>query len=83
MPFFFFLTGILYQIKRVELSDGSFIYCLWISRDPEELGEGTKTCHFGSSLTIASSAHLTADLSLGKVNRQTDGRGEVTEIDRL
>ena len=62
--------GILYQIKRVDLSDGSFIYCLWISRDPQEPGEGTRPCHFGSSLTIASSANLTADLSLGKVSHE-------------
>lgn len=30
------------QIKRVELKDGQILFCLWISRDPEDEGEGVQ-----------------------------------------
>ncbi|XP_050395155.1 PAS domain-containing serine/threonine-protein kinase [Patella vulgata] len=61
--------GIMFQVKKVELGDGSHIFCMWISRDPEEPGEGGRSY---ASLTLASSFNSTLDqslagLSLGEV----------------
>lgn len=33
--------AIVYQIKKLELDDGQSIYCLWVSRDPDEPSSGT------------------------------------------
>lgn len=60
----FQITDVLYQIRRVLLEDDSFMYCLWIARDPEEPAEGGR--RFGT-LTLASSHSETIDKSLGEV----------------
>uniref|UniRef100_T1JIH4 Protein kinase domain-containing protein n=1 Tax=Strigamia maritima TaxID=126957 RepID=T1JIH4_STRMM len=61
--------SIIYQIKRVNLDDGDTLYCVWVSRDPEEPAEGGR----GNNLTFASSVNSTLDasassLSLGQVS---------------
>ncbi|XP_046565459.1 PAS domain-containing serine/threonine-protein kinase-like [Haliotis rubra] len=59
--------GIIFQLKRVELNDGQFVYCMWTSRDPEEPGEGGRSY---ASLTLASSLNSTLDksnMSLGEL----------------
>ncbi|XP_071112685.1 PAS domain-containing serine/threonine-protein kinase-like isoform X1 [Haliotis cracherodii] len=59
--------GIIFQLKRVELDDGQFVYCMWTSRDPEEPGEGGRSY---ASLTLASSLNSTLDksnMSLGEL----------------
>ena len=40
------------QVKKIELNDGRVLYCAWISRDPEEEGEGGRSM---SSFALASS----------------------------
>ncbi|XP_041361315.1 PAS domain-containing serine/threonine-protein kinase-like [Gigantopelta aegis] len=58
---------IIFQVKPVELEDGSIMYCMWISRDPEEPGEGGRSF---ANLTLASSLNSTLDkssVSLGEL----------------
>ncbi|KAL9963207.1 hypothetical protein ACROYT_G032385 [Oculina patagonica] len=43
-------------IKKIELNDGRVLYCAWISRDPEEEGEGGRST---SSFALASSFNTT------------------------
>ena len=68
-------AGIVYQIKQVTLSDGSCVYPLWVSRDPEDPGEGGRSY---ANLTFASSFNSTynqsmllQDQSLGAVSTNT------------
>ncbi|XP_038051994.1 uncharacterized protein LOC119724824 isoform X2 [Patiria miniata] len=61
--------GIIFQIKCVELDDNRTLYCMWISRDPSDPGEGGRCT---SNLTLASSFSSTFNasisaLSLGEV----------------
>ena len=37
------------QIKKVELKDGQVLFCIWISRDPEDEGEIGVQANLGSS----------------------------------
>ncbi|XP_042895540.1 PAS domain-containing serine/threonine-protein kinase isoform X3 [Parasteatoda tepidariorum] len=48
-----------YCVKKVILDTGKFLYCIWVSRDPEEIKEGspvnkTNSSHFESSGTSQS-----------------------------
>ena len=58
----------MFQIKRILLDDGNEVYCMWVSRDPEELAEMGGSY---ANLTLASSLNSTADpsfnFSLGEV----------------
>ncbi|ESO85347.1 hypothetical protein LOTGIDRAFT_130545, partial [Lottia gigantea] len=63
-----------FQIKRVELGDGSSMFCMWISRDPHEPGEGGRSC---ASLTLASSFNSTIDQSLASLSL-----GEVRTLEK-
>ncbi len=45
----------------MQLSDGSKVYCLWLSRDPEDVGEGGRSY---ANITLASSFNSTADRSM-------------------
>ena len=40
----------------MRLADGQAVYCVWISRDPEDPGEGGRSC---ANLTLASSLNST------------------------
>ncbi|XP_071854888.1 PAS domain-containing serine/threonine-protein kinase-like isoform X2 [Apostichopus japonicus] len=60
------LLGILFQIKRVELQDGSCLYCMWMSRDPSDPGEGGRPT---SSMAFASTINSTGNLSAGNNNK--------------
>ena len=66
-----FVLGVVYQIKQVTLADGSRVYPLWLSRDPEDPGEGGRSY---ANLTFASSFNSTFnqsalnDQSLGAVS---------------
>ena len=63
------LVGIVFQIKRVQLDDGNEVYCMWVSRDPEEPAEYGRSY---ANLTLASSLNSTMDhsnYSLGEVSR--------------
>lgn len=51
------------QIKKIELNDGRVLYCAWISRDPEEEGEGGRST---SSFALASSFNNT-DFSVASI----------------
>ena len=62
---FYFFPDILYQIRRVSLEDKSYMYCLWIAKDPEDC---TATSRLGT-LTLANSNAETLDDSLGEVNK--------------
>ncbi|XP_022242516.1 PAS domain-containing serine/threonine-protein kinase-like [Limulus polyphemus] len=53
--------AIVYQIKKVDLDDGQTLYCLWVSRDPEEVGEGGRQFH---SFNLASSFNSTLGVGL-------------------
>ena len=46
-------------MKKIELNDGRVLYCAWISRDPEEEGEGGRSM---SSFALASSFNSTSPL---------------------
>lgn len=54
----------LFQIKRVSFKDGSCLFCIWLSRDQDEEGEGLKQT--GSQLW-ARSFDSTIDASSGNV----------------
>lgn len=63
MAFFYFfkITYPIYkpQIKRIELHDGQVVFCLWVSRDPDDEREGgdrdllssLNSSSFGASLS--------------------------------
>jgi hypothetical protein len=60
--------GIVFQVKRVQLDDGQEVYCMWVSRDPEEPAECVRSY---ANLTLASSLNSTVDqsnYSLGEVS---------------
>nr|XP_011431433.3 PAS domain-containing serine/threonine-protein kinase isoform X1 [Crassostrea gigas] len=52
--------GIIFQLKRVTLEDGSVRYCMWVSRDPEEPAEGGRSF---ANLTLATTLNSTMDCS--------------------
>ncbi|XP_077990691.1 PAS domain-containing serine/threonine-protein kinase-like [Glandiceps talaboti] len=63
--------GVIFQIKQVDLDDGNVLYCCWITRDPADMGEGSKST---ASFTLASSINSTIDqsaISLGEAITQT------------
>ena len=60
-----FSSDIVYRVRGVALSCGRLVYCVWVSRDPEEMGEGGRHC--GGNLTLTSSLNSTVDNSLGQV----------------
>jgi PAS domain-containing serine/threonine kinase len=60
-----FPADIVYRVRGVMLSCGKLVYCVWVSRDPEEMGEGGRYC--GGNLTLTSSFNSTVDNSLGQV----------------
>lgn len=66
------LAGIIFQLKRVTLEDGSVRYCMWVSRDPEEPAEGGRSF---ANLTLATTLNSTMDcsgnFSLGDVRTAT------------
>ncbi|XP_064596713.1 PAS domain-containing serine/threonine-protein kinase-like [Liolophura sinensis] len=58
--------GISFQLKRVDLEGGNFLYAMWLSRDPREPGEGGRSF---ANLTLASSLNSTMEtgsFSLGE-----------------
>ena len=61
----FSFIDIVYRVRGVALSCGRLVYCVWVSRDPEEMGEGGRYC--GGNLTLTSSFNSTVDNSLGQV----------------
>ncbi|XP_068085180.1 PAS domain-containing serine/threonine-protein kinase [Anabrus simplex] len=58
---------VLYRVRGIILSSGRTVYCVWVSRDPEELGEGGRNC--AGNLTLTSSFNSTVDNSLGQAIR--------------
>lgn len=44
--------GVILQSKKIELADGYVVNCLWISQDPEQLGEAAREM---LNLTLTSS----------------------------
>ncbi|XP_021379367.1 PAS domain-containing serine/threonine-protein kinase-like isoform X2 [Mizuhopecten yessoensis] len=66
--------GIIFQVKRVQMEGGQFVYCLWVSRDPEDHPD---TSHSYTNLTLASSFNSTMDRSVGEC--LTDSRLEERE----
>ena len=34
---------VFFQIKRVELKDGQVLFCVWITRDPEDEGDNVQS----------------------------------------
>lgn len=60
-----FPSDIVYRVRGMALSCGRLVYCVWVSRDPEEMGEGGRYC--GGNLTLTSSFNSTVDNSLGQV----------------
>lgn len=76
--------GVIFQVKKVELEDGTLTYCMWVSRDPEDAPEYGKSF---SNLTLASSFNSTMDksnvsigeLSVDKNDNEEKGEGEENE----
>lgn len=67
-------TGILFEVKRVELQDPAILFCVWVVKDllQSQKEAAAKTQLLLSSL--ASSTQSTADLSmhsLGEVRNST------------
>ena len=54
------ILGVIFQVKKVELEDGTMTYCMWVSRDPEDAPEYGKSF---TNLTLASSFNSTVDKS--------------------
>ncbi|CAG2221735.1 PAS domain-containing serine/threonine-protein kinase [Mytilus edulis] len=52
--------GVIFQVKKVELDDGTSTYCMWVSRDPEDAPEYGKSF---ANLTLASTFNSTMDKS--------------------
>lgn len=52
--------GVVFQIRRVTLTDGSEMLLLWLSRDPEDMCEASRS---HGNLTLASSINSTLDQS--------------------
>ncbi|XP_071804345.1 PAS domain-containing serine/threonine-protein kinase-like isoform X2 [Asterias amurensis] len=57
--------GIIFQIKIVQLEDDAVLYCMWMSRDPSDPGEGGRCT---SNLTLASSFSSTFNASVTGVS---------------
>ncbi|XP_069106167.1 PAS domain-containing serine/threonine-protein kinase-like [Argopecten irradians] len=66
--------GIIFQVKRVQMEGGEYVYCLWVSRDP---GDQPDPLHSFTNLTLASSLNSTMDQSVGEC--LTDSRLEERE----
>ena len=62
---FYNIAGILYQIRKITLEDGSFMYCLWIAKDLEEQDLGSR---FGTLTLASKDSSSTLDKSLGEVS---------------
>ena len=87
--------GIIYQLKRVKLEDGKFVFCLWVSRDPEDpYSKGVSYNNFtiASSLdssfgksqnTSQSISHTSQSISHGTSSLEDSafGTGDVSMID--
>jgi len=66
--------NILYQIRRVSLEDKSFMYCLWIAKDPDDYSAASRL----GTLTLESSNAETKDDSLGEsIRRAVEKRNEM------
>ena len=78
MPFeiFFCHPGIIFQIKIVQLEDDAVLYCMWMSRDPSDPGEGGRCT---SNLTLASSFSSTFNASVTGVSLGEVGLTRVVE----
>ena len=62
-------AGVVFQLRRVTLTDGSEMLLLWLSRDPED---GCDASRSHGNLTLASSFNSTLDQSqhsLGEVRK--------------
>ncbi|XP_076325891.1 PAS domain-containing serine/threonine-protein kinase-like isoform X2 [Tachypleus tridentatus] len=57
--------AVIYNIRRVDLDD-EVLYCLWVSRDPEEEAEGGRPYQF---LTLASSLNSTLEIESSVVSK--------------
>ena len=57
---FYNWTGVIYQIRRVELADGQTVFCMWLSRDPNETNMAERSM---ANLTLASSFNSTHNAS--------------------
>ncbi len=53
-------SGIVYQLRRVELDSGQVLYCLWVSRDPEDQGDYGRSF---ANVTMATSFNSTMGMS--------------------
>ncbi len=59
------LSGVVYQLRRIELADGQMLFSMWVSRDPEDMGEANK---YAANFTLASSLNSTMDVSSFMIN---------------
>lgn len=66
-------SDITYQVRKVCLATGKMVYCVWVTRDSDELEAGKNCC----SVTLASSVNSTVDNSLGQVGCLTAFYGNV------
>ncbi|XP_048590414.1 PAS domain-containing serine/threonine-protein kinase isoform X2 [Nematostella vectensis] len=83
--------GVIFQIKRIELNDGRMLFCAWISRDPEEEGEGGRSTAAYSLAASFSSvlgnsfantneiSQLSSELQAVPEAEPSPGRGEYDE----
>ncbi|KAL4217724.1 hypothetical protein ACF0H5_022464 [Mactra antiquata] len=72
--------GIVFQIKRVQLEDGNEVYCMWISRDPEEPGGYGRSY---ANLTLASSLNSTVDQSNYSLGEMLQDRAQCVNADKF
>jgi hypothetical protein len=71
-------SGVVFQIRRVRLTDGSEMLLMWLSRDPEDMCDASRS---HGNLTLASSINSTLDQShhsLGEVGAGTFQTGYFT-----
>ncbi|XP_033105497.1 PAS domain-containing serine/threonine-protein kinase-like [Anneissia japonica] len=77
--------GILFSIKQIKLDDGNSLYCIWLSRDPADPGEGGR---YISNLTLASSFSSTfnasqSQRSFGEALTAAAKANELSDIDEV
>ena len=63
-PLITLLSAVRGQVKKLELNDGSILYCAWISRDPEEEGEGGRSMN---SFALAASFNSSLEYSVTSI----------------
>lgn len=71
--------AIVYQVRAVELDDGQVLYCMWVSRDPDEPADGFRLNSHVMASSLSSCADISSSvLSSGQVGSEHKHLGDVS-----